>query len=197
MIDHRTPPPSGGVVPPVAASGVSVPPAPPVPPTPPSPPPVPPPAPEPPAPHIDESVRRVTRAGKDTLEAALGTGRAVRKLLSADLALARSAFGRAMAWVGVAIVFGASGWLLVTAAIIALLRATLGWSWLAALATCAALSLAVAAIAAWRVSSFFEMTGLHATRRQLSKLGIFDEGDKLDEMDEPVSAPRRPEEMGP
>lgn len=169
-------------------------------PTPPPPPPVPPPPPEPPeppAPHIDESVRRVTRAGRDTLDAALGTGRAIRTLLSADLALARSAFGRAMAWVGVGIVFGASGWLLVTAAIIALLRATLGWSWLAALATCAALSLAVAAIAAWRVACFFDLTGLHATRRQLSKLGIFDEEQKLDECDEPVSAPRRPEEMAP
>ncbi len=165
------------------------------PPEPSGPPPVPPP--EPPPPHIDESVRRVTRAGKDTLQSALGTGRAIRKLLSADLALARSAFGRAMAWVGVGIVFGASGWLLVTAAIIALLRATLGWSWLSALATCAALSLAVAAVAAWRVACFFDMTGLHATRRQLSKLGIFDEEQKLEEIDEPVSAPRRPEELGP
>lgn len=128
-----------------------------------------------PPPHIDESVRRVRRAARETVDSARLTGRALRTLVSADLALARSAFGRAMAWVGIAIVFGASAWLLVTAAVIALLRVSLGWSWMSAMFACAGVSLVVAAVAAWRVMRLFEQTGLHATRRQLSKLGVFDE----------------------
>ncbi|MCL1634829.1 phage holin family protein [Luteimonas sp. SX5] len=129
---------------------------------------------------MDESVRRVGAAGKASFEAAVDSGRALRRLLIADLALARSAFGRAMAWVGVAIVFGASAWLLIMAAAIALLQAS-GWSWLASIALCALLSAAVAGIAAWRVSRFFDYTGLHATRRQLARLGIGDEADDSDE----------------
>jgi len=127
-------------------------------------------------PHIDESARRIGAAGKASFDAAVDTGRALRRLLISDLALARSAFGRAMAWVGVAIVFGASAWLLLMGATIALLQA-LGWSWLASIGVCALLSGAVAAIAAWRVSRFFDYTGLHATRRQLARLGIGDEDD--------------------
>lgn len=127
-------------------------------------------------PHIDESARRIGAAGKASFDAAVDTGRALRRLLISDLALARSAFGRAMAWVGVAIVFGASAWLLLMGAAIALLQA-LGWSWLASIGVCALLSGAIAAIAAWRVSRFFDYTGLHATRRQLAKLGIGDEDD--------------------
>lgn len=127
-------------------------------------------------PHLDESVRRIGAAGRASFDSALDSGRALRRLVIADLALARSAFGRAMAWVGVAIVFGASAWLLVMAAMIALLKA-FGWSWLASLAICALLSAIVAAVAAWRVSRFFDYTGLHATRRQLARLGIGDDDD--------------------
>jgi hypothetical protein len=145
------------------------------------------PAPEPPAhdtgekpPHLDESVRRVRAAGRDSLDAALDSGRALRKLVVADLALARSALGRALAWVAVAIVFGASAWLLAMAAVIALLQA-LGWSWLVSIAVCAGLSLAVTAVASWRVGRFFDHAGMHATRRQLATLGIGDDSDDSDE----------------
>lgn len=138
-------------------------------------------------PHIDESVRRIGAAGRATLGSALDAGRALRGLVAADLALARSATGRALAWLAVAIVFGASAWLLVAGALIALLH-TLGWSWLAALAVCAALSLAATALAAWRVSVFFDHAGMDATRRQLARLGIGD-GDESDVADETASAP--------
>lgn len=127
-------------------------------------------------PHLDESVRRIGAAGRATLDSALDTGRALRRLVSADLALARSALGRALAWVAVAIVFGASAWLLLMGVLTSLLRA-LGWSWLAAFATCAALSLAVTGYAGWRVSVFFDLAGMHATRRQLARFGIGDEDD--------------------
>lgn len=124
-------------------------------------------------PHLDESVRQVGAAGRATLASARDTGRALQRLLAADLALARSALGRALAWVAVAIVFGASGWLLLMGAMIALLQA-LGVSWLLSLALCAGLSLAVTALAAWRVAVFFDHAGLHATRRQLARIGISD-----------------------
>ncbi|MGH8028243.1 MAG: phage holin family protein, partial [Pseudoxanthomonas sp.] len=127
------------------------------------------------APHLDESVRRIGASGKAALDSAKDTGRALRSLVSADLALARSALGRALAWVAVGIVFGASAWLLVIAALIAVLQ-RLGWSWLQSLSFAAALSIAVTAVAVWRTILYFDRAGMHATRRQLSRLGIGDEG---------------------
>jgi len=142
-------------------------------------------------PHLDESVRRVGRAGRDVLDAALDSGQALRKLVIADLAFARSALGRALAWTGVAIVFGASAWLLVIATLIALLRNVLDWSWLASIAVAAGLSLILTGIASWRVSVFFDHAGLHATRRQLAKIGIGDSGieDDAPEPADPAAPP--------
>ena len=137
-------------------------------------------------PHLDESVRRIGAAGRATLDSALDTGRALRKQVSADLALARSAMGRALAWVAVAIVFGASAWLLAMGVLTALLH-SLGLSWLASFAICAVLSLGVTGFAAWRVSVFFDHAGMHATRRQLARFGIGDENDN--EVDEATTAP--------
>ena len=136
---------------------------------------------EPPAtPGLEESLRRVGQSGKDALGSAKDTGRALRRLVSADLALARSAFGRGLAWAGVAIVFGASAWLLLAGALIALLQ-SFGWSWLASLSFAAGLSIVVTLFAAWRVGHYFDHTGMHATRRQLHRLGLFDEKEDDDE----------------
>lgn len=132
------------------------------------------------SPGIDATVRAIGAEGRATLDSALDAGRALRRLVSADLALARSALGRALAWTAVAIIFGASAWLLSMGALIALLQAT-GLSWLASLSIAALLSLAVMGVAIWRVSVFFDHAGMHATRRQLSKLGLFNEGDDEDE----------------
>ncbi|MDG2523758.1 phage holin family protein [Stenotrophomonas sp. HITSZ_GD] len=131
-------------------------------------------------PGLEESLRQVGEAGKATMGSARDTGRALRRLVSADLALARSAFGRGLAWAGVAVVFGASSWLLLTGAIIALLQ-RLGLSWFQSLFFTALVSLAMTGIAIWRVSHFFDHTGLHATRRQLSRLGLFDEQGEEDD----------------
>ena len=127
-------------------------------------------------PHLDESVRRIGAAGRATLDSALDTGRALRRLVSADLALARSATGRALAWLAVAIVFGASAWLLSMGVLTALL-VRFGLTWLAAFSICTVLSLGVTCVAIWRVSVFFDHAGMHATRRQLARLGIGDESD--------------------
>lgn len=130
-------------------------------------------------PSLEDSIRQVTSASRRTADAAKHSLRSLRRLASADFALARSAFGRALAWSGVAIVFGASAWLLMAATLIALLQSW-GMSWLQALLITSLLSLLVTALAAWRVSFFFQHTGMHATRRQLSRLGLFDEPSEED-----------------
>ena len=136
------------------------------------------------SPDLTDSIRQVGDAGRDTLQSAGQTLRSLRRLASADFALARSAFGRALAWSGVAIVFGASAWLLLAATLIALLR-SFGLSWLSSLLITSLASLAVTGYAAWRVSYFFHHTGMHATRRQLSRLGLFDETDEAADDDAP------------
>lgn len=143
-------------------------------------------------PGLEASLRGIGEAGRETYAGARETGRALRILVSSDLALARSALGRALAWVGVAIVFGASGWLLVTGALIALLQ-SFGWSWLASLSFAAAISVAVTAFAAWRVSYYFDHAGMHATRRQLARLGIGDEPkDENEGLEDGASPAARP-----
>lgn len=126
-------------------------------------------------PGIDQSVRQATAAGRATAQAARDTGRALRSLIVADLALARSAMGHALAWAGVAVVFGASTWLLAMGALIALLQ-RLGWSWLQSLLVAMVLSLAVTVLAIWRTGVYFDHAGMQATRRQLGKLGLGDAG---------------------
>ncbi|PZU23087.1 MAG: hypothetical protein DI584_15390 [Stenotrophomonas sp.] len=123
---------------------------------------------------MEESIRQVGAAGRQTLDSASNTLRSLRRLASADLALARSAFGRSLAWSGVAIVFGASAWLLLAATAVAMLQ-YVGLSLFVSLLIPTLTSLAVTGYAIWRVSYFFHHTGMHATRRQLSRLGLFDE----------------------
>lgn len=131
------------------------------------------------APGLEESIRQVGAAGRQTLDSASNTLRSLRRLASADLALARSAFGRSLAWSGVAIVFGASAWLLLAATAVAMLQ-YMGLSLFVSLLIPTLTSLAVTGYAIWRVSYFFHHTGMHATRRQLSRLGLFDEPDGED-----------------
>ncbi len=139
-------------------------------------------------PSLEESIQQVSQASKATVDAARHSLRSLRRLASTDFALARSAFGRGLAWSGVAIVFGASAWLLLAATLIALLQSW-GLSWLQALLITSVLSLVVTGYAIWRVSYFFHHTGMHATRRQLSRLGLFDEPSDGDDPDAGVTLP--------
>ena len=127
------------------------------------------------APAIEQAFAEIGTAGRESLSAALDTGRALRGLVAADLALARGALGRALLWVSVAIIFGASSWLLLMAVLIAVLNGMLGWSWMASMAVAAGLSLLVTGIGAWQALRYFEHTRLDATRRQLRRLGIGDD----------------------
>ena len=140
-------------------------------------------------PDLADTLKVVGAAGRAAYGSAKDTGRALRGLVSADFALARSAFGRALAWAGVAIVFGASAWLLCAGALIALLQ-RLGWSWLQSLSVTALVSVGVTVLAAWKVGRYFDDTGLHATRRQLQRLGLFDEDEPDSEGEDGPGAPR-------
>jgi len=121
---------------------------------------------------IEESLRELGATGRATWEAGRDASKAFRILLSADISLARSAFGRTLAFTGVAIAFGASAWLLLMAALIAWLSMGLGWPWALSLLGTAALSIVITGLGGWRAMRYFEHTRLQATRRQLARLGI-------------------------
>jgi hypothetical protein len=125
-----------------------------------------------PAPELSESLRELGDTGKATLQASVDAAKAFRTLVLADISLARSAFGRALAFTGVAIAFGASAWLLLMAALIVFLSNGLGWPWTWSLLLTAAISLVVTGFGAWSAIRYFEHTRLQATRRQLARLGI-------------------------
>ncbi len=124
------------------------------------------------APDLAESLRQVGAAGRSGLDAATDSARALRGLIWADLALARSALGRALACSGIALAFGVSSWLLLASALVVWLSRGLGWSWQLALLVCGGVSLAVTLVAGWRALHYFEHTRLRATLRQLQRLGI-------------------------
>lgn len=129
-----------------------------------------PPRPEPP--EVAESLRQLGAAGRAGAGAARDAAKALRTLVSADISLARSAFGRTLAFTGVAIAFGASAWLLLMAALVVWLSRGLGWPWSASLLATALVSSLAAGLGGWRAMRYFEHTRLQATRRQLARLGI-------------------------
>ncbi len=158
-----------------------------------------PPRPEPAAeaPDLGEAIREVGAAARAGLREAGDSAKAFRALLAADVSLARSAFGRAMALTGVAIVFGASCWLLLMAALIVFLSRQLGLPWSASLLICALLSGAATLWAAWRADYYFDHTRMHATRRQLARLGIGELSDFTPDPDSAESAREAAENAPP
>lgn len=125
-----------------------------------------------PAPDIADALRQFGATGRATWSAGREAATALRVLVSADISLARSAFGRTLAFTAIGIAFGASAWLLLMAALIVWLSLGLGWAWSLSLLLAAALSTAVCGFAGWRAMRYFEHTRLQATRRQLARLGI-------------------------
>jgi uncharacterized membrane protein YqjE len=79
----------------------------------------------------------------------------------------------------VAIVFGASSWLLLMGVLIASLQ-RFGLSWLASMAIAAGLSLCVTAFGIWQALRFLRHTWLKATRRQLRRLGLGNDDEEAD-----------------
>jgi uncharacterized membrane protein YqjE len=141
-----------------------------------------------PAPDLAESLRQIGANGRAGLGALSDAGKALRILLAADLSLARSAFGRALAFTGIAIAFGGSAWMLLMATLTAVLHDVLGWSWTLSLGACALLSLLITAFGIWQAIRYFEYTRLQATRRQLARLGIGELADFMPDAGSPQSA---------
>lgn len=123
-------------------------------------------------PGILDDFSEIGAAGRSAAAAAKRTGEALRALVAADIALARSALGRMLALMAVAIVFGVSAWLLLMAGVVAVLVGVLHWSWMLSLFVVAVANIVVTAWAALRSISYFEHTRLKATRRQLARFGI-------------------------
>lgn len=121
------------------------------------------------APGIDETLRELNAARRETLHGARSTVSALRELAAADFALARGALVRSLAWGAVAALLASSAWLLLTVALVAGLNA-LGMDWVWALLLVALAYLAVAGFCAWRMSGYLEHMDMRATRRQLSRL---------------------------
>ncbi|MGY4514985.1 hypothetical protein [Lysobacter sp. HA18] len=123
-------------------------------------------------PDLEESLRQVMAAGRSSMTAANDASKAFRALIAADISLARSAAGRSMAFVGLAIAFGASAWLLLMAGTITMMVGRAGMSWTTASLVCAAVSIVACALASWLAMRYFEHTRMQASRRQLARLGF-------------------------
>lgn len=142
--------------------------------------------------HVDpdllEAIRQLGLTGRASLDAAGATAKSLRSLVAADVSLARSALGRALAFTGVAIAFGGSAWLLLMTTLVVVLKGPVGMSWAVALLISALFSVVVTAIAAWMAMRYFEHTRLQATRRQLARLGIGELADFAPDPESPGSA---------
>jgi hypothetical protein len=124
------------------------------------------------APGLADAFRELRDTGRSTWSAGREAVTAFRILFTADISLARSALGRSVAFTAVAIIFGASAWLLLMAALIAWLSLTVGWAWWLSLLLTGTASLIAMGVAGWLAMHYFEHTRLQATRRQLARLGI-------------------------
>ena len=135
-------------------------------------------------PDLGEALHALGADSRAGLKAASDSLKALRILVAADFSLARSAFGRALAFTGVAIAFGASAWLLLMGAMIAAMQAA-GISWLVSLLIASGLSIAITVSAVIMAMRYFEHTRMQATRRQFARLGF---GELADLMPNPGSA---------
>lgn len=140
-----------------------------------------------PRPDLEESLRQVGATARAGLGAFGDASKAFRTLLAADISLARSAFGRTLAFVGIAIAFGASAWLMLMSAVVISLVNGAGWPWWLALVSTAVFSLLVTGYAAWRAMIYFEHMRMRATRRQLARLGMGELADYTPDAGSPQS----------
>ena len=135
-------------------------------------------------PDLGEALHALGAEGRAGLKAASDSFKALRILMVADFSLARSAFGRTLAFTGMAIAFGASAWLLLMGAMIAGMHSA-GLSWPIAMLIAAVLSIAITVGAAIAAIRYFEHTRMQATRRQFARLGF---GELANMMPDPGSA---------
>ncbi|MCE7032036.1 phage holin family protein [Lysobacter sp. GX 14042] len=124
-----------------------------------------------PRPDLLQALREIGEGSRASLDAAGEVAKSLRSLVAADVALARSAAGRAAVAGGVALVGGVTAWLFLMGTLVMLLRST-GLSWWLSMLLPALASLVIAGIGGWLAIGYYEHTRLQATRRQLARLGI-------------------------
>lgn len=139
-------------------------------------------------PDLLEAWRQLHHSGRAGLAASGDALKALQRLVIADIALARSAAGRAAALGSLAVVFGGSAWLLLMASLIVFLSRTVGITWWVSLFGTALVSLLVAALAGWAAVRYFDHTRLRATRRQLARLGLGERAPRTPPPGSPLSA---------
>ncbi len=142
-----------------------------------------------------ESFRQVGQTGQAGLAGVRDASKAMRTLVAADVSLARSAFGRTLAFTAGAIVFGVVAGLMLSAAIVMGLSRGLGLPFWASMLIVAAVCSLVTGFAGWRAMRYFEHTRMKATRRQLARLGIGELADRTPEPDSPQSTKQATETM--
>lgn len=147
------------------------------------------------APDLSATLHALQRDGRAGLKAASDAASALRILVSADVSLARSAFGRTLAFTGVAIAFGASAWLLLMASLVVWLSRGMGLAWSLSMLLTGLLSCLVAAGAGYAAMRYFEHTRMKATRRQLARLGIGELAAWMPKADSRVSAEAAAEDV--
>ena len=147
------------------------------------------------APDLGEAIRDVGAAARAGLSEAGNAAKAFRSLVAADVSLARSAFGRTLAFTAGAIVFGVVAGLMLSAAIVMGLSRGLGLPFWASMLIVAAVCSLVTGFAGWRAMRYFEHTRMKATRRQLARLGIGELADRTPEPDSPQSTKQATETM--
>jgi hypothetical protein len=120
-----------------------------------------------PTPPLTESAKSVFDAARNVAGAWGGTFSALRRLLVADLALAREALIRGLVLLFAAAILLGTAWALLTAfAVWALYKAGVGWG--IALALPLLGSGILGAIAFWQAAKALELADLDASRRQLT-----------------------------
>ena len=138
-----------------------------------------------PAPDLLTAFKEIKSAGASGFAAFNDASKAMRTLLAAEVSLARSALGRTLALLGVAVSVGAAAVLMLMGALVAWLVQSRGLSLAVAMLMLGLVALVLALLAGWLGSRYFEHTRMKATRRQLARLGI---GELADRTPDPGSA---------
>lgn len=120
-----------------------------------------------PAPPLTESARSVYDAARNVAGAWSGTFGALRRLLVADMALARAAVIRGVVLLCLSAILFGTAWLLLAAlAVWGLYEAGAGWG--VALAVPLAVSAILGGITFWQAAKTLRLADLDASRRQLT-----------------------------
>ena len=123
--------------------------------------------PEPTQPPLTESARAVYEAARTVASALGGNVSALRRLIAADLALARAAVVEGIVLLAaVAVLFGTAWALLTTLVVYGLHKA--GVPWVFAMAVPLLVSSALGAVAAWRAKNAIRHADMDASRRQFT-----------------------------